>query len=270
MLRTRRRNWSGCCATPIRARQTARKETAQGQAEADLRVRCWPRVERFRRLVPTAAECCSPRPTPAPDRPENPRRAWIPPISPLAPSRPEPRQARMHRRRPSRPVCITGAQNARRSHTGSRRLLAASNSLQPRVDGGPRGDSFQLATKEFLHGLALQRRARREFVADILGDTSDGDLNRHEGTLPAMTAFSKQWWCAESAKYGAGLRCGIRLGARDPQAMVQQPLPESLRVLALVICVSSTSPASLALGPHHGNLVVKWPKRCMSVGRTNG
>ena len=36
------------------------------------------------------------------------------------------------------------------------------------------------------------------------------------------------------------------------------------------ICVSSTSPASLALGPHHGNLVVKRPERCMSVGRTNG
>ena len=192
MPRTRRRNWSGCSATPMRARRTARKETTPGQAEADLRVRCWPRVVRFRRLVPTGAECCSPRPTPAPGRPENSRRAWTPPISLLARSRPEPRQARTHRRRPSRPVCVTGTQNARRPHAGSRRLLATSNSLQPRVDGGPGGDSFQLATKEFLHGLALQCRARREFVADILGDASDGDLNRHKGTLPAMTAFSKQ------------------------------------------------------------------------------
>ena len=148
MLRTRRRNWSGCSATPIRARQTARKETAQGQAEADLRVRCWPQVERFRRLVPTAAECCSPRPTPAPDRPENPRRAWIPPISPLAP-RPEPRQARMH----SRPVCHGRAECSASGPAGESSASVDSAHLPSRPESTRTATSADASTTTVTSGL---------------------------------------------------------------------------------------------------------------------
>ena len=105
--RTKRRNWSGCSAMPIRGRQTARRETTPGQAAADPRVRCWPQAGRFCRLVPAAQDVArfgqrqfrtgqrslsdgGLRPFPFPPRVD-----------------PGPRQARTHRRLPSRPVRIT-------------------------------------------------------------------------------------------------------------------------------------------------------------------
>ena len=176
---------------PTPGRRTARTGTVRFRDATDPRMRCWPQAVKLPRLVPTDAKRCTPRPTPAPERPENPRRLQTPPIPRGAPSRQGPRPVRTNRRRSSRPVPVTRPQDKRWENTGARRLFAIANALQPHAEGGTGCNPFQLATEEFLHGLALQCRARCEFVTHVPGDASDGDLYRHERTMPSIAAFCK-------------------------------------------------------------------------------
>ena len=61
--------------------------------------------------------------------------------------------------------------------------------MQPCADGGPRRDALQLATEEFLHGLALQRGPHGKLVADFFGNASYCNLYRHERIMPSVTAY---------------------------------------------------------------------------------
>ena len=214
--RTTHRNWSRCSATPTHGRRMARTETAQCRAAADRSARSWLPVLRVLRLVPTGAICCSPRLRRVPARPESPHRLQTPPTSLPAPHRPRPRPEPTHPGQPSRPVRITGAQNAGRSNASAGCFLATSNALQPRAKGRPGRDPFQFGAEEFLHGLALQRRTRGDLVADFLRDAPDGDLYRHACIMPAVTACSKQLALCIGTRLGLSRSCLPRCGRESP------------------------------------------------------
>ena len=152
----------------------------------------WLPGEKSDRLFRVGAGCWSPRAGPVPGRPLNLRRARTLPNCLRRRSRRAPRQPETHRRLSSRSVFVTGIENARRSDASLRCRLAAAHITQPRVDGGFRGDSLQLTTKELLHGLAIERRTHRQFVANCFRHSPDGDLYGHAVMLTALKAIGKR------------------------------------------------------------------------------
>ena len=218
--RTTHRSWSGWRATPIRARRRGRKGTTSRRVAASPGESWWLPGEKSGRLFRVGARCWSPRAGPVPGRSLNLRRARTQPNCLRRRSRPAPRPPETHRRLPSRPVFVTGIENARRSDASLRCLLAAAHITQPRVDGGLRGDSLQLTTKELLHGLALERCAHRQFVANCLRHSPDGDLYGHAVILKAGTAIGKQAMSLQfsvASSMWPARECGrIGLAERNP------------------------------------------------------
>ena len=189
--RTTRRNSSSWLATPISGPHTAQRETIPGRGAASLDARWRHRIARSLQPAPVVAEHWLLRPGPVPALPVNPLQAVIPPIAHRVPNRRAPRPAPRNRRPWSRPIGITGVQDAVRGHPGARYLLAATNVLQPRAAGRPGSDPLQGTAQELLHGLVFLRRPRREPVAHVLGNAAYGDPYRHERTLPSGAMYGK-------------------------------------------------------------------------------
>ena len=61
---------------------------------------------------------------------------------------------------------VTGTQDVGRCHVRAGCFLAIANPFQPRFERGAGYGPFQFAAEEFLHGLALQRSARDDLIAD--------------------------------------------------------------------------------------------------------
>ena len=140
------------------------------------------------------------------------------PLRPIRPtclrslSRPVPRPVLRSRRPLSSPVRVTRPQDVRRWHASARRFLTNPDLLQPCAYGGARGDTLQLATEELLHGLALERGARRELVADLLRNSPYGNLNSHDRIMPAFgnrrspvrLFLCRGGWCIMAASLANG------------------------------------------------------------------
>jgi hypothetical protein len=53
--------------------------------------------------------------------------------------------------------------------------------------------AFQFCAQVFLHGLALERSASGQFVADLSGDVANGDLDCHAGILLLLASICNQY-----------------------------------------------------------------------------
>src|SRR5262249_36821644 len=120
------------------------------------------------------------------------RRAPLRPTLLPCPRRSWRQRAPTRRRRHSPPIGVPVLDDLLRGRSALGGALAVSNPLEPRVDGGPGGETLELLFEIFLHGLAVSSRPGGELVPDVLGNVPDRDLNAHDGYMPALTAIRKQ------------------------------------------------------------------------------